>query len=364
MTGDRPTLLDGTEHGDAVFSETGDRVVALTADRARLLRDAAERSRRLVLVTGEGAALTLPLRDALLATGGVWVVREGARGGRDAVTGRRLASVLDATDPSGPPGPETTSPAFLGAAPDGAAPDRPAPDVADAEPPGEIGRRQAAPSACLVTLSLSVRHSARPTTVLGRAAELAVETLTGAPPVAWGPHEPASRPWDRGALTAVARDRAPDLTLLVVAGDGVVGTVHVRRTSDGLEESTTLELAAGPPGSAAAHAVLDRVPGLFDALAEEAIPLFFLATTRTGRADLLVPPRAQAAPEPLTMLLGPPGVRQLDVDLGEAARRFDAVRVGRRRLPALRFPLGTPDGAGWGTTSRIARWLGVASDGA
>ena len=38
-------------------------------------------------------------------------------------------------------------------------------------------------------------------------------------------------------------------------------------------------------------------------------------------------------------------------------RYDDAVRVGKRRLPGLRFPLGTFDHADWGTTSKVVRWL-------
>lgn len=343
-----PHPLISFVHDDAIFSESSAPVVALSKPQAGLLRHATERSKRLVLLTDERSSLTLPMRDTLLGTGGVWVVREDdQQTGRDAVTGRRLDTVLDATRPSGPPTPETTSPVFLGETPDHASPSA----------LRYIERRRAAPTARLITLSLSVRHSARRTTLLGRPAELAIEALTGAPPKSWGRHEPALGAWDRTALTADARARAPQPARFVVAGDGAIGTVLVRRTRDGLEETTTLELAAGPSGSDAARAVVDRVPGLFDALAEETVPLFFLATTRTGRADLLIPPEAQDPPVPLAMLLGPPGVRRLGVDLDEAARRFGAVLVGKRRLPGLRFPLGTFDRADWGTTSEIARWL-------
>lgn len=276
--------------------ETGDRVVGLTAERAELLRTLSARSERLVLVTDEGSCLTLPLRDALHGTGGRWEVRN-------------------------------------------------------------VEHHRAAPSAQLITLTLSVRHSARSTTVLGRTAELAVERLTGAPPTSWGPNEPAVGPWDRTALTAAARERMPEPSRFVIQGADVIGTVLVRRTQGGLEEITTLEVAAGPEGSGAARTVVDQVPAVLDALSEETMPLFFFATTRTGRADLLIPPGAQDPPVPLTMLLGPPGVRQLEVDLDEAARRFGAVRVGRRRLPALRFPLDAAGDPGWTQTTAVARWL-------
>ena len=335
-------------HDDAVFSESSASVVELTAARAGLLRLATERSRRVVLLTGEGSLLTLPMRDALLATGGVWVVKEGnQQGGRDAVTGRQLDNVLEATRPSDPPTLEATSPVFLGETPTDVGPDA----LRDLE------RRRTVPTARLVNLSMSVRHSARRTTVLGRTAELAIETLTGAPPRSWGRHEPALVAWNRTALTADARERAPLPARFVVVADGVIGTVLVRRTDDGLEETTTLELTVGPSGSDAARAVVDRVPDLFDALAEETVPLFFLATIRTGRADLLVPSEAQELPVPLAMLLGPPGVRRLGVDLDVATHRFGAVRVGKRRLPALRFPLGTFDHADWDTASEVASWL-------
>lgn len=335
-------------YDDATFSETRARVVGLSEARAGLLRKLTERSKRLVLVTDERSSLTPPLRDALLGAGGMWVVREAPRGkARDASTGRGVDRLAEITYPPGPLTLGTTSRIFLGETPDGT----------DPVVVREIERRRAAPAARLITLSLSVRHSARRTTVLGRTAELAVETLTGAPPTSWGRHEPALVPWDRTALTADARKRIPEPARLVVVGRGAIGTVLVRRTKDGLEETTTLELAAGPSGSAAARDAVDRVAGLFDTLAEETVPLFFLATTRTGRADLLVPSELQAPPVPLAMLLGPPGVRRLKVDLDEAARRFDAVRVGKRRLPGLRFPLGTFDHADWGTTSEVVRWL-------
>lgn len=351
MTTERADLahpLADFRYGDAIFSETRARVVGLSEARAGLLRKVTERSKRLVLLTDERSSLTQPMRDALLGTGGMWVVREATRGkGRDAVTGRSFERVAGATRQTDPPTLETTSPVFLG-------------ETLDGTDPGvvrEIERRRAAPTARLITLSLSVRHSARRSTVLGRAAELALTTLTGAPPTSWGRHEPALVPWDRTVLTADARKRAPEPARLVVVGRGAIGTVLVRRTKDGIEETTTLELAAGPSGSDAARDVVDRVAGLFDALAEETVPLFFLATTRTGRADLLVPSELQAPPVPLAMLLGPPGVRQLKVDLDEAARRFGAVRVGKRRLPGLRFPLGTFDHADWGTTTEVVRWL-------
>lgn len=353
MTAVKPSVahpLADFRHSDAIFSETRARVVGLSETRAGLLRKVTERSKRLVLVTDERSSLTPPMRAALLGTGGTWAVREAPRGkARDAITGYRVERLTEVTDPSGPLTRETISPVFLGETPDGT-------DPAVAR---IIEHRRAAPTARLITLSLSVRHSARRTTVLGRAAELAIETLTGTPPTSWGRHEPALVPWDRTALTADARKRAPDPARLVVVGEGAIGTVLVRRTKDGLEETTTLELAAGPSGSDAARDVVERVAGLFDALAEETVPLFLLATTRTGRADLLIPSEVQAPPVPLAMLLGPPGVRQLKVDLDEAAHRFDAVRVGKRRLPGLRFPLGTFDHADWGTTSEVVRWLGA-----
>jgi hypothetical protein len=342
-------LIDGLDvEADLFLTVTRATVVGLTEARADLLRSIGRS--RLVLGTDERSYLTRPMRDALVGTGGVWMIDQGDGTFRDGVTGRQFTRLQDAVAaPSGPPTLETTSSVFLGRTPDGLGE-----HVA-----ADIEARRVGQVAGVIQLSLSVRHRARQTTTLGRAAELAIERLTGAPPYSWGAHEPALARWDRAALTRYARGRAPQPVRLVVVGDGVIGTVLVRRTEDGLEEITTLDVVTGTPGSDTAREVTDEVPGLFDALGTELVPLFCLATTRTGRGDLRVPPELEAPPVPLQLLLGAPGVRQLEVDVDAAVREHDAVRLGKRRLPSLRFPLGTFDHADWDRTTRIVRWLGA-----
>lgn len=342
-------LIDGWDvEADLFLTQSRAVVAGLTEARSDLLRSIG--GSRLVLGTDERSYLTRPMRDALVGTGGIWMVDQGDGTFRDGVTGRQFSRLQDAVDaPSDPPTLESMSPVFLGGTPDGI----------DEQVAADLTARRSGPIAGTVQLSLSVRHKARPTTTLGRAAELAIEHLTGAPPLSWGTHEPALAAWDRTVLTRYVRKRAPQPVRLVVVGDGVIGTMLVRRTRDGLEEITTLDVVTGRPGSDAARHVTERVPGLFDTLGNELLPLFCLATTRIGRGDLRVPPELEAPPAPLQMLLGAPGIRQLRVDVDAAVREHGAVRLGARRLPVLRFTLGTFDHADWNTATRIVRWLGA-----
>lgn len=342
--------LDG--HDDVLLQhETRAVVVGLSEARSDLLHRAAEAGRRVLLVTDERSVLTQPFHDALLGTGGVWVVREAAGLLRDGVTGRRLSRLRDALAEPGPLTPDVLSPVFL----------RQVPDAGPATPAwarDDVVALLSAPSTRQVNVSLSVRHAARRTTILGRAVEILLDALAGTSPTSWGTREPALVPWDRSSLTAYARGRAPQDTRLVVVGPGAVGTVLVRRTADGLEETTHLALASGAPGSAAARAVIDRVPAAFTAVARALVPLFGLALVRTARADLNVPPVVEAPSVPLAMLLGPPGVRELSLDLAEAGRRFGGTRVGRDRLPGLLLPLGDAEYADWGRMTEVLRWIG------
>ncbi|MFE7506395.1 DUF6177 family protein [Promicromonospora sp. NPDC057488] len=336
----------------ALHDESRASVVGLSAARSDLIRRAVESDRRYLLVTDERSVLTPAMHDALLGSGGVWVVREGDGHGpkRDAVTGRRVADLTDALTGAGRTDVGNTSTTFLRQVPDG--------DTLPAWAIDDVRRLVDAPSTQQVSISLAVRHAARRTTVIGRSVELLLDTLTGRAPSSWGVVEPALVPWDRDELTRFARERAPEDSRFVVVADGAVGTVTVRRTADGLEETTQLTLDAGTPGSDAARTVLDGVPAAFTRVAQDVMPLFGLALTRVGRADLNRPPIVEAPAVPLTMLVGPPGVRSLSLDLADAAHRIDGVQVGRRRLPGLLLPLDTGEHPGWDRLTEVVRWIG------
>ncbi|MEU4384965.1 DUF6177 family protein [Promicromonospora sp. NPDC023805] len=346
-----PPALDF--HSDlALHDESRARVVGLSAARSDLIRRAAENDRRYLLVTDERSVLTPPMHDALLSSGGVWVVREGDGHGpkRDAVTGRRVADMADALNGAGRVEADNTSPIFLRQVPDD--------DTLPAWAIDDVRRLVDAPTTQQVIISMSVRHNARRTTVLGLTAELLLDALTGSGPSSWGTAEPALAPWDRAELTRYARGRAPDDTHLVVVAPHAVGTVTVRRTADGLEETTQLTLGAGDPRSDAARSVLDGIPAAFTLVAQKVMALFGLALTRVGRADLNVPPIVEAPAVPLTMLVGPPGVRSLGLDLDAAAQQFGGTQVGRRRLPGVLLPLGTGDRVGWTRLTEVVEWIG------
>ena len=305
----------------AFVTETRAEVAYLSESRASLL-DYAAGARTVILASGESTRLTYPLREALLDAGGRWVVREPGGTLRDGVDGYRLTSIDDAIA-RGP--------------------------ITHADDVAEGYLRSARASMVHLVVSLSVRHRSARTTVLGGPAQLISEVLTGAAPTGWGLHEPALVAWDRHRLTEVCRRRMPRETTLIVVGAPplpVIGTVRAARTAHGLEETTQLVAAIGAPGSEEARHVVERLPDLFAALSTRPLPLFGFVTARTGRDDLTLPSTLEAPASPLGMLLGPPGVRELDLDGAALAERFGGRVLGRPRTPGLYVPLGGFDRSG------------------
>lgn len=328
--------------------ETRAEVVHLSEARSDLLRRASAAGQRVALVTDERSQLTYPMNDALLGTGGIWIVREPAGTLRDGSTGRRLDSIAMSVHTSPVRDARDLSPIFLRQAPE---PDAPGTEF--------VTKRLAATNGRQLLVSISVRHNARRTTTLGRTADIIAERLTGRPIHGWGAREPAMVPWDRSALTAYARSRAPHDTPLVIVGTGLVGTILVRRTSHGLEETTQVVVHAGPSGSDQARSVVEQCSPLFEEVSLTQTPLFGLVTTRTGRADLLIPSVIEAPVVPLAMLLGLLAIREVSLDLDHFAHEFGAHAVGRRRTPGVVVPLGTFDHADWGRLTTVITLLGA-----
>jgi hypothetical protein len=79
---------------------------------------------------------------------------------------------------------------------------------------------------------------------------------------------------------------------------------------------------------------------------------------RPGRGDLLIPALLQHPPTPMALLVGPPGVRALDISVDQMRRQFGAVSVGRPRIPGLLFSLGSLGEPTWPMLDAILNAIG------
>ena len=322
-------LLDFGGEGFAA-TESRAPVIFLTAGRISLLAQAAGEGRTVVLVTDELSRLTPAFAAVWREAGGGWVVRSPA-GLREGFSGRRLSSVADVLTASPVRTVDDVDLGFL------------RPSVADA---------------VVVTALISLRHPARGATRLGRPATMLAELATGRAPRVWGAHEPAGNRWDTDELTAFARSQMPGPVLLLSAAAGFSANLTVQRTSSGLEEITEAQLSLGVPSTLAFEDQRIRLLRLLTELAETAMPLIGLVLARPGRADLMIPPQLSPPPTPLALLIGPPGVRAMGIDVDTMVARFGAVRVGRPRIPGLLFSLGTLGESTWSRLNEILTALG------
>lgn len=318
MTGVEHPLLD---FGGAGFAATETRtpVVFLSAGRVSLLAAAQAAGKRAVLVTDELSVLTPALAAVWREAGAGWVVRSRS-GLREGFTGRKLASVADLL---------TVARA------------REVDDI-------DLGYLRPTPAdAVQVSLIVSLRHPARAETLLGGPAEELASLLTGRPPRLWGPLEPVGQVWDRTALTAFGQQQMPGPVLMVASGGGFAATVQVQRTSSGLEEITEAQVSLGVPSTTGFEDQRRRLLTWLADLTARSMPLAALVLARPGRADLLVPPLLTHPLTPLALLIGPPGVRAMKIDVDAMVDRFGALRVGRPRIPGVLFGLGTLGEPGW-----------------
>lgn len=349
-----------------VQNESRAAVVGLSEARSDLLHRThgpdSPGDRTFVLATDERSVLTPVLHDALRSAGASWVVREGDGALRDGLTGRRAARVADlvptrdraragSATPAARPDPDDVSPIFLRQLPDGL------PDHERAA----LDRALAFPVTRQVHVSVTVHHHARKSTALGKTAHLLLEHVLGTHPTSWGTHEPALAPWDPAALTQYARKHIARSPRLVVVGDGAVGTITVRRTAEGVAETTRLNLRGGEPGSDTTNATLNRVADALTLISQRIIVRSALALTRTGRADLNVPALIEAPEVPLAMVVGATTIKEAGINLDDGVTRFDARRSGSRHLPTLVLPLGTPEHSDWGVMTEVLRWIGPAA---
>ena len=322
-------LLDFGGEG-FVATETRTPVVFLSAGRVSLLGAAQAAGKRAVLVTDEVSVLTPALATVWREAGGGWVVRSRS-GLREGFSGRRLTSVGE----------------LLTAAP--------VQEIDDVD----LGFLRPTPAdAVQVSVVVSLRHRARTGTVLGGPAEALAELISGRPPRVWGPHEPAGRPWSRAELTEFARSQMPGPVLMLAGGGGFTTSLQVQRTAFGLEETTEAQFNLGVPTTVGFADQRSRLVSWLADLAATAMPLVGLVLARPGRADLMVPPVLTHPPTPLALLIGPPGVRAMGWTWMRLVRRFDALRVGRPRIPGVLFSLGTLGEPGWDRLDEVLSAIG------
>lgn len=316
--------------GAYVATESRSSVIFLNAGRISLLAQARDEGRRVVLVTDELCCLTPAFAEVWREAGAAWVVRSrnGLRGG---FTGRWLSEIGEVFTMSRIGGVDDVDLDFL----------RPAPATA-----------------VQVMAVISLRHKPRTTTILGGVASELAKIGSGAAPRVWGAHEPAGNLWNRQDLTSFAQSQMPGPVLLVGVGTGFRSTVMVQRTSAGIEEITEAHHSLGVPSTVAFEDHRNRLLWYLGQLAQNSMPLVGLIMARPGRQDLLIPAFLQHPPTPMALLIGPPGVRALDICVDQMKREFGAVSVGRPRIPGLLFSLGSLGEPTWPLLDAILSAMG------
>ena len=206
-----------------------------------------------------------------------------------------------------------------------------------------------------VLVVVPLRHRPRRSTLLGGPMATLAELLTGQPPAVWEAHEPAGNRWDRGQADRLRPGAATRPALLVGAGAKGSGRAwsssgpttawrrSPRRTSawvsqapSGLSSNKTAWRPSSPSQP------LPRCP--------------WSDWCSLGRPGTICssPRFLQQPPSPLALLIGPPGVRGLEIATEAMVQDFGAVKVGRPRLRGCCFRWAawrTPPGPGWTRSS-------------
>ncbi|KAB2388807.1 DUF6177 family protein [Actinomadura montaniterrae] len=213
-----------------------------------------------------------------------------------------------------------------------------------------------------VTVDLRVVHDATEELVLGSAVEELALVLAGAAPAGWGAAEPAVACWDRAALTALCRRRAPRPTWLVFTGGHgepgppFGGTVQVSRVDTGVKEEITLVVSL-LDDTWSPQDTLDALESLADRWAGSAELSTLTAHWMPGRADLTYPARLLGLPRPLAMALGPVGVAEAGRERVVSAP-VEGRLIGDPLEPGVWYPLADITSATpWNQLSAIIRHL-------
>ncbi|WP_051061585.1 DUF6177 family protein [Nocardiopsis chromatogenes] len=303
---------------EAVVIEMERPVVPLTSWIADAIAVFGAEGMAVQVMTPPTSRLTHPLWALLSGPGARWVVEDEERGYFDGVNGLPLE--WDETKGFRPV-PQTTGPVT---------------PVADFLPSPD---QSPSSSATHVLLDLTVDHPASEDLVLGGAAETVASALTGDLPAGWSTNEPTLRAWDREAVTATCKKRAPKASRLFVAGPHgaerpFIGPLTVKRTRAGLLETLSLAVAI-PLGHAVPH---DDLMHAVELLAAERLIRTMVVNTLPGRADLTYDPRWMGAPKPFGMAIGQAPVEEIGLEHAMSAP-VPGIKLGPEDCTAVWYPL-------------------------
>jgi hypothetical protein len=296
-------------------------VVGMSAWLSDAVASARSAGRDVQLVTPKTCALTWPVRSTLFGSAySKWVVRTDDDEYFDGLTGVRLKwngemFLARSTPEAGEPTADL-HPDF----------------VVQEELYGQL------------QLTVRVRHEPVASLVLGKVAERLFTAATGAGPAGWSTSEPVTQPWSPDAMTEYCRDRAPDPTWLVVAGQPgqefrpSIGTLEARRTQSGLDETVTLSVAQPGPDFPDVNTVGDWI----DEIADNFELISAMVMGGYGAVDGTYQPRFVGMASPIGIGAGNEAVRRSSVaDMVKVEGVPNALAIGPAHAPGIWYPLGT-----------------------
>ncbi|MFI7065457.1 DUF6177 family protein [Kribbella sp. NPDC050124] len=191
--------------------------------------------------------------------------------------------------------------------------------------------------------TVRVRHKPVDSLVLGRVAERLFTTATGSGPAGWSTSEPVTQPWSPEALTEYCRDRAPEPTWLILAGQPgaefrpSVGTLEARRTKSGVDETVTL--AVSQPGME--FPGMHKVGEWIDEIADDFELVSAMVMGSYGEADGTYAPRFLGMACPIGLAAGNEAVRASSLtEMLTVEGISKALAIGPSHAPAVWYPIG------------------------
>lgn len=192
-------------------------------------------------------------------------------------------------------------------------------------------------------LTVRVRHKPVASLVLGRLAERLFKATTGNGPAGWATSEPVTQPWSPEALTEYCRDRAPEPTWLVLAGQPgkefkpAVGTLEARRTQSGLDETITLAVAQPGIDLPTTNAIGD----LIDEVADNFELISAMAMGGYGAVDGTYQPRFVGMGCPIGIGAGNEALHGSNLqEMLKVDGISNALAIGPAHEPAIWYPIG------------------------
>jgi hypothetical protein len=210
-------------------------------------------------------------------------------------------------------------------------------------------------------LTVRVRHKPVASLVLGRVAERLFTAASGSGPAGWSTSEPVTQPWSPEALTEYCRDRAPQPTWLVLAGQPgaefrpSVGTLEARRTQSGLDETVTLAVAQ--PGLEFPDP--NKIGEWIDEIADDFELISAMVMGSYGAADGTYEPRFLGMACPIGIAAGNEAVRASGVaEMVKVEGISRALAIGPAHAPAVWYPIGDGRTPGdWEIYARLMKKL-------